>query len=189
MNKVSIGPNVFGYPMPLTLVGSKVENRANFMAAGWVSRVNANPPLWAVAIGRRHLTADGIRRNRTFSVNMPGEDLMVKADYCGIVSGRRADKARLFEVFYGKTQSAPMIAECPLCLECTLVQEVELHTNALFIGEVVEAYCEEACLSGGQPDILKMKPLVFTMPDNTYWRVGDEAGKAWDAGRACQPGD
>jgi len=37
---------------------------------------------------------------------------MVKeTDYCGIVSGKKTDKAKLFENFYGKLKTAPMIKQ------------------------------------------------------------------------------
>jgi flavin reductase (DIM6/NTAB) family NADH-FMN oxidoreductase RutF len=41
--KLDIGA-AFLYPMPMVLVGSVVEGKANFMAVGWVSRVNFKPP-------------------------------------------------------------------------------------------------------------------------------------------------
>jgi hypothetical protein len=30
---------------------------------------------------------------------------------------------------------------------------------------------------------MQIKPFTLTMPDNRYWQVGDEAGKAWGAGK------
>lgn len=43
MEKVQLDKNFF-IPMPVTLIGSMYKGKPNFMAAGWVSRVNANPP-------------------------------------------------------------------------------------------------------------------------------------------------
>ena len=71
--------------MPVTLVGAMVEGRANFMAVGWVMRVNLKPPLLAVALNKAHYTPKGIRAQRSFSVNFPGADLMEKADDRGLV--------------------------------------------------------------------------------------------------------
>jgi len=183
MAKVNLGANAYIYPMPVTLVGAVVEGRANFMAVGWVMRVNRKPPLLAVALNKGHFTPEGIRQHRAFSVNFPGADLMEKTDYCGLVSGRQVDKSGLFRVFYGELEAAPLIEECPLGLECRLYEVVELPVNDLFIGEIVAAYADEDCLTDGQPDILKINPLVLTMPDNQYWTVGERAGKAWAAGK------
>ena len=183
MAKINLGANAYIYPMPVTLVGATVEGKANFMAVGWVMRVNMKPPLLAVALNKAHFTPRGIREHRTFSVNFPGADLMEKADYCGLVSGHKVDKSGLFRVFYGELETAPLIEECPLGLECRLYQVVELPANDLFIGEIVAAHADEDCLTDGRPDIEKINPLVLTMPDNNYWTVGAHAGRAWEAGK------
>jgi flavin reductase (DIM6/NTAB) family NADH-FMN oxidoreductase RutF len=54
--KIKINNNVFVYPMPVTLLGANVEGKANFMALGWVSRVNANPPMIGVGVNKSHYT-------------------------------------------------------------------------------------------------------------------------------------
>jgi flavin reductase (DIM6/NTAB) family NADH-FMN oxidoreductase RutF len=183
MGMTRIDSNVSIYPMPVVLAGAMVEGKANFLAIGWISRVNYRPPMVAMALNKTHYTNGGIREHKEFSVNVPGLDLLEKADYCGLVSGREADKSRLFDLFYGKLHNAPLIRECPLCLACTLVEVVPLPSNDLFIGEIVEAYAEEGVLSAGNPDVAKMQPFTLTMPDNTYWKIGEKAGRAWDAGR------
>ena len=48
------------YPMPVTLLGTLVDGRPNFMALGWVTRVNANPPTIGCGVGRHHHTVRGI---------------------------------------------------------------------------------------------------------------------------------
>ena len=183
MGKIKIETNAFLYPMPMVLVGTTVENRANFMAVAWVSRVNARPPMIGVALGKTHYTNAGIHQNKTFSVNVPGMDLIEKVDYCGLVSGKDDDKSRLFDIFTGELPNTPMIQQCPLCMECKLVNAVDLPTNTLFIGEIIGTYTEERFLTAGKPDISKMIPFTLTMPDNNYWGVGKNAGKAWSIGK------
>ena len=116
-------------------------------------------------------------------MNIPGADMMEATDYCGLVSGRNTDKSSLFEVFYGVTGTAPMIVRCPLNIECRLGQTVDLPSNHLFIGEIVDAYAEPRFLKDGKPDIKTMNPLVLTMPDNGYWAVGERLGQAWSVGK------
>lgn len=184
MAKTKIDRNISIYPMPVVLAGAVVGGKENFLAIGWITRVNHQPPMVAMSLGKRHHTNAGIRQHREFSVNFPGVDLLAETDYCGLVSGRDKDKSKIFTVFHGWLKHAPMIQECPLTFACTLVNIVELPSNDLFIGEVAEAYAEEGCLTDGAPDIVKMKPFTLTMPDNVYWKIGDRAGKAWEAGRA-----
>jgi flavin reductase (DIM6/NTAB) family NADH-FMN oxidoreductase RutF len=183
MTKISIDENAFLYPMPMVLVGTMVEDRPNFLAVGWVTRVNFKPPMVAVALGKGHYTNPGIHAFGAFSVNIPGTGLMEKVDYCGIVSGRNTDKSRLFTVSRGQKTGAPLIEECPVSMECKLATVVDLPTNELFVGEIVGAYADADCCTGGKPDIEKIKPFTLTMPDNRYWEVGGHAGRAWSMGK------
>ncbi|MCE9614768.1 MAG: flavin reductase family protein [Lentisphaerae bacterium] len=182
MSKVKIDNNAFTYFMPMALVGAMVDNRPNFLAVAWLTRVNYKPPLMAVALGKTHFTNPGLRATKAFSVNIPGVDLAEKTDYCGLVSGKKVDKSKLFTVFTGET-GAPMIEECRLCLDCRLIQTVDLPADELFIGEIVGAYADETCLTDGKPDVKKIDPFTLTMPDNGYWRVGEYVGKAWSLGK------
>jgi flavin reductase (DIM6/NTAB) family NADH-FMN oxidoreductase RutF len=181
--KINIGTNAFLYPMPMVLVGTQVEGRANFMAVAWAARVNRNPPIMAVALNQRHYTQLGIRACQNFSMNIPSVNLIARTDYCGLVSGRETDKSDLFDLFYGELGTAPMITECSLCIECKLVDVVSLPSNDLFLGQVVATYADPGCLTGGKPDIQKINPFVLTMPDNNYWILGQHAGKAWSIGK------
>ncbi len=181
MKKIKIGNNPYLLPMPMVIVGSSIGKRSNFMAVAWVSRVNAKPALMSIAIGR-HATAQAIQHTGEYSINIPPVDLVKETDLLGIVSGSDFDKSSLFEVFYGSLRKAPMIRQCPVTMECKVVQAVELPVDVLFIGEVVGVWSEERFLSDGNPDVEKVKPFCLTMPDNRYWSVGSEVGRAWHDG-------
>jgi flavin reductase (DIM6/NTAB) family NADH-FMN oxidoreductase RutF len=183
MKKINIDANTYVYPNPVTLVGVEVERKSNFMALGWVSRVNAKPPLIGIGVNRVHHTAKGILETKTFSINYPKSDMIDVADYCGLVSGKKVDKSNLFELFYGHLKTAPMIKECSLSMECKLINTIELPTNYFFIGEIVMSYTEEKYLTDGKLDIKKMNPLLLTMPDNSYWTIGEFVGNAWSIGK------
>jgi len=189
MQKLEIDNNVYLCPMPIVLVGTMVEGKANFMTVGWVSRVNFNPPMIAISINRSHYTPEGIQENRSFSINIPGRSMLEVTDYCGLVSGKTIDKSKLFELFYGRIPTAPMVGDCPLNMECKLVQAVDLPSNYLFIGEIVGAYCEERVMTDGKPDIKKIDPLVLSMPDTSYWGIGEFIAKAWNVGKEFKKAD
>ncbi|MGQ9721276.1 MAG: hypothetical protein ACUVXA_08145 [Candidatus Jordarchaeum sp.] len=76
-----------------------------------------------------------------------------------------------------------MIKECPLNMECKLVQTLEFTVDEVFIGEIVAAYADERYLTDGLPDIKKINPIVFSMHDNKYWKVGEHIGRAWNIGK------
>ncbi len=183
MNKIKIDTSVaFLYPMPMVLVGSVVEGRANFMAVGWISRVNFNPPLFAIALAP-HYTNKGIYENREFSINIPDVSLVEKTDYFGLVSGSKTDKSEIFNVFYGESDKVPLIKECPVCMSCSVYDAVKLPSNTLYIGEPKEVFTEEKYMTDNKLDIKKINPFTLTMPDNHYWSVGENLGKAWIIGK------
>jgi flavin reductase (DIM6/NTAB) family NADH-FMN oxidoreductase RutF len=182
MEKQQIQSNFF-IPMPVVLVGTQVNGKDNFMTVGWCARANANPPMILCGIGNHHYTSRGISETKTFSVNIPSSDLLEKTDYCGLVSGEKSDKSHIFNTFYGSLKTAPMIKECPVSLECRLVQTVPLPTNTLFIGEITGAYADGRVMKDGKPDFPAIDPLFLTMPDNRYWTLGKYAGDAWSAGK------
>jgi flavin reductase (DIM6/NTAB) family NADH-FMN oxidoreductase RutF len=187
MEKIKIDKNVF-IPMPMSILGVKVGGKENYMAVGWITRANGNPPMIAMGIGRRHYSIKGIAENKEFSVSFPGEDLLVETDYVGIFSGTNTDKSKIFTPVYGELKNAPMISECPLTMSCKLVEICELPTNSVIIGEIAEVFCDQNFYDGKNIKYEEMKAFFLTMPDNKYWSFGKEIGKAWSDGKKYQPG-
>ena len=56
------------------------------------------------------------------------------------------------------------------------------------IGEIVETYTDDKYLTNGLPDIKKIDPLIFSMHDNNYWKVGEHVAHAWQVGKDFKPG-
>ena len=182
MAKVKLAAGAFTYPKPVTLVGATVAGKPNFLAVAWMTRVNYSPPYLAVAVGKKHHTTRGVEEHGTFSVNLPGRDLVVPTDYVGIYSGAEVDKADVFDVFYGELGTAPMVEGCPLCAEYRVVQKVELPGDDVYVGEEVAAYADEAVLVEGKPDIIAMDPFLLAMPAKEYVALGEAFAKAWSVG-------
>jgi flavin reductase (DIM6/NTAB) family NADH-FMN oxidoreductase RutF len=80
-----------------------------------------------------------------------------------------------------------MIQECPLTMECRVSAKVPLPMDALYIAEIVEVYADPEVLENGLPHLAKLDPILFSMGDNTYWKVGDFLAKAWSVGKGFQP--
>ena len=182
MTKTKLGPSTFLYPKPTLLVGTIVNGKPNFMTASWSGIACHNPPAISVAIRKERYTYNGIIEHNTFSINIPGSNLAEKVDFCGIYSGRDTDKTKLFNIFYGKIDTAPLIDECPLNLECKVIHSIEIGTHTLFIGEIMETHVKDNCLTNGKPDIKKIDPIIYATGTRQYHRVGDEIGRAYKIG-------
>ncbi len=184
MNKKKIGPSSTLYPMPTTIIGANVKGKPNFLTIAYCGIIEFKPPTIFIASGKNHYTNIGIKENQTFSVNIPSADMAEVTDHIGIYSGNEIDKSELFDVFYGELQTAPMVKEAPLNLECKVVKTIDIGgRHDLFVGEIVETHVNEDCLIDGKPDVKKINPIIFSMHDNNYWKIGELIGGAWKIGR------
>jgi flavin reductase (DIM6/NTAB) family NADH-FMN oxidoreductase RutF len=186
MAKISISPKPLIYPTPAVLVGAAVAGKPNFMTVAWCGVVNSIPPMVSVSLQHQRHTLVGIRKHRTFSVNIPSADMVKETDYCGIVSGAMADKSADcgFKVFSGQLKCAPMIDQCPVNLACNVVRMLDLGSHAMVLGQVIETYVTESCLTGGLPDADKMKPLLWAMGAGSEYRAfGKSLGAGFSAGK------
>jgi flavin reductase (DIM6/NTAB) family NADH-FMN oxidoreductase RutF len=184
MGKTRIGPTTLIYPMPAVLVGAEVDGRPNFLAIAWCGIANSEPPMVSVAVRPRRYTLKGIRQNETFSVNVPSVDLVKETDYCGVRSGAKVDKVAIcnFEIFYGYVEKAPLIEQCPVKLECRVVQIMELGSHCLVIGRVEETHISDDCFTGDEPDVGKIRPFIFVTPQRQYYSFGEAIAKAFSVG-------
>jgi flavin reductase (DIM6/NTAB) family NADH-FMN oxidoreductase RutF len=172
------------YPMPVTLVGTMIKGRANFMTIAHVGIMNyAKPHYISVSSAKTNYSNESIKENGAFSVNIPSEEMVMETDFCGIYSGKQIDKSGVFEVFFGELQTAPMIARCPLSMECRLSRIVDFQTHDLFVGEIVQSYGSEEALVNGFVDFTRVKPILFDMPTRHYWKLGPSIGIGWVTGR------
>jgi flavin reductase (DIM6/NTAB) family NADH-FMN oxidoreductase RutF len=181
------GQNVL-YPTPTVLVGVHVNGKPNFITIAHIGIINygratGRTELVSVSLTKGRYSNAGILENRAFSVNIPSQDLIEATDYCGVASGRSADKASLFTLFYGEVPAAPMIEECPLNMECRLHDVYDTGTHDVCIGEVVATYAREGALTNGKPDLAKVRPLLFDMSSGKYWSVGGPLADCWKVAR------
>lgn len=185
--KQRLGPTNALYPTPTVLVGATVNGKPNFITVAHIGIMTHHHI--SIGLGKIHYTNAGIHENRTFSVCLPSVDLVVETDYCGIMTGKKTDKAALFEIFYGQLQSAPMIVQCPLCMECRLDQVIDYHTHDVFIGEIVQTHADPAVLIDGKVDIARLRPLLFDMASKQYWSLGEVVADCWNVGKQLKSGN
>jgi flavin reductase (DIM6/NTAB) family NADH-FMN oxidoreductase RutF len=167
--------------MPAVLVGANVGGKPNYMVVAWTGVACMDPPMIAIAINKTRHTEKGIQENRSFSVNIPSAKNALELDYCGIVSGGKTDKSKVFESFYGKLETAPLISEFPINIECELRHTLELGSHNLHIGEIMDVHVATECMTGGMPDIEKIDPIVFA--GQNYCHIGEIVAKAFSFGK------
>ncbi len=179
MDKVQVRPMRPIYPSPAALITSVDESgRANIVTLGECFNVSiVRPVIVGIAIRTATYSHGLIRAQGEFTVNLPTSDLVEVVDGIGSVSGRECDK---FETF-GLTPlpamrvAPPLIAECPLNLECRVLSEQEVGDHQLFLGEVLVEHVDADRLDeDGKPDPRKLDMLIYAA--NNYFAAGDWLG-------------
>ena len=169
---------------PILIVGANVTGKANFFEVGGGGLVSSEPPMVALPIRHRRYTLKGILENRSFSINITSIKLVKEADYCGIVSGAETDKVKdcNFNVFYGKLVTAPMIEQCSINMECSIVHILGSNSHAIVIGQIDGTYISQEFLVEREPNFSKLAPLLWFVDESQYVTIGEVVGKSRHSG-------
>lgn len=180
MKKLVFPPSEALYPVPVVLVTStdKRNTTANIITIAWCGIVCSVPPLLSVSIRPERYSHNLIKETGDFAINIPTADILKATDLCGARSGRDIDKFKAFSLtrIPSSKISAPIIKECPVNIECRLVNTLSLGTHDMFIGKVVAVNVDEDIVDEkGKIYYEKAGPFVYTQGE--YWSLGKKIGR------------
>jgi flavin reductase (DIM6/NTAB) family NADH-FMN oxidoreductase RutF len=184
--KVSIGSKTMALPTPAWLVGTyDAEGKPNLMTAAWGGICCSKPVCVTVSLQKPRHSYAAIMERKAFTINVASAKDVAKVDYCGIVSGKNADKfaACNFTAVKSELVDAPYVAECPLVLECKVIRIEDLGMHTMFVGEVLDVKVDEAAMKDGKPDPLLIDPIVYAPEDRHYYGLGANLGLGFSIGK------
>ena len=82
-----------------------------------------------------------------FVVNIPTKEFSEKYMYLGTVSGRDEDKLASINTTDADIIDAPILTDCPVNIECSVVDSIQPGSHELFIGKVEKVHCDEEYLT------------------------------------------
>ncbi|MBU0533118.1 flavin reductase family protein [Candidatus Micrarchaeota archaeon] len=126
------------YPMRVCLITSKHEEKESIMAASWVFPLSMDPPLFGLSVAEKRYSCDLIRKGKAFGINIPHAALEEAMIICGTNSGRDVDKFEKANLTRDEGKKIPLIQECPVSIECELVEEHKTGDHILFVGKAIE---------------------------------------------------
>ncbi|WP_243685449.1 flavin reductase [Methanosarcina barkeri] len=78
------------------------------------------------------------------------------------------------------------MGEFPVVLECKLLHNFEIGLHTIFVGEILDIKADESVLDEkGNPDIEKIKPVIYNPGSRDYYGIGCKLGKAFSIGKEC----
>jgi len=124
----------------LYVVCSRRGNKLNGQIANTVFQITSEPPTIAVSINKNNLTHEFIKESKVLTVSVLSRDTPLSfIGHFGFKSGRDIDKLKGINYKTGETQ-APVVTDNVLAyLEARVIQEVDVGTHTIFIGELVDA--------------------------------------------------
>lgn len=139
--KVSWKPGNVLAPVPVVLVscGGTGEFRPNIITIAWTGTVCSDPPMLSISVRPERYSYDIIAAGGEFVVNLPSVAQTRITDWCGVVSGRDHDKfaeCGLTAAPAAKV-ACPIIAECPVSIECRVTRCLELGSHHMFLADVL----------------------------------------------------
>lgn len=175
-------------PLPVSLIGTKLDGQVNFMTCAWFTRVEIDPYMFGISIQKQHFTHKAIMENRCFSINIPVIDMIPQVNAVGMVSGKEYDKSKVFDVFYGDNENCPMVDGSIVTFECEVVNSVDLaepdeahpRAHTLFIGEVKNVWVNKNGVKDNGLDFETLNPIIWTLSPNSFWTLGENQGRAFN---------
>jgi len=127
-----------GFPVVLATVSGEKDN---IITLAMCHVFSFHPPLLGIGVAPKRFSHGLLKASKDFAVNIPSKGLLRAVEICGSKSGRRVDKFQASGLTREKADkiSAPLIAECPVNIECFKVNEVEAGDHTWFVGEIVSA--------------------------------------------------
>ena len=127
-----------------------VTVKDNIITVATAHMFSFKPPLVIVGICPPRYSHELIKEAREFVINIPTKDIIESVEFCGLNSGRDVNKFQGSGLTPQDANqiSSKLIQECPVNLECKVVQEIvvpeELKgSHDWFIGEVLTAHIDE----------------------------------------------
>ena len=163
LSKRTLEPTTTLYPVAVVLITTGADT-PNVMTCNRVASCSAEPPRLAISVRPSRHSHTMIRQCGEFVVNLPTPAQSGLCDYLGVVSGRDENKIAIagLRLAAATRVRTPLLADCPINIECTVEREIDLDSHTLFIGLVQAVHVEEALLDEhGDVDVAKAIGLTY----------------------------
>lgn len=132
-------------PTPKILVSCRgVDGKNNALAVAYCCNCSYDPPMVMVGIVPSRYSYNIVKETGVFVVNIVTKEQKEMFDYLGSHSGRYEDKfSKLnIKVEEGVKVNAPLLAECPVNIECKVVDSISTGSHEMFVGKIEYVHCD-----------------------------------------------
>ena len=138
-------------PSPKVLVSCRgLNGEENALAVAYCGNCSYDPPMLMVGIVPSRYSYKMIKESGCFVVNIVEKDYEEVFNYLGSVSKKDEDKLEKMNVKRadGVVVNAPILTDCPVNIECTIVDSIVTGSHEMFIGKVEYVHANEEYVDG-----------------------------------------
>ena len=164
-------------PLPPTMVSCGDMESSNIITIGWTGILNTVPPKTYISVRPTRHSYNIIKESGEFVINLTPAALVKEADYCGIYTGKKVDKFAKCKLTKEEATvvSCPMIAECPVSIECKVTDIVPLGSHDMFMADIVAVNVNEELFDKDGKFHLEKADLI-AYAHGEYFTLGKRLG-------------
>lgn len=136
-------------PIPQTIVSCRgKDGKNNALVVGFTANASLDPVMVMVGITPTRYSHHLVKESGCFVINFPKKSYKNEYNYLGSASGRDEDKFEKANIQWKDATfiDAPILTDCPISIECSVVDSIMPGTHELFIGKVEAIHVDEEYL-------------------------------------------
>lgn len=165
MKKISFKAGTMLAPLPVVMASlGESPEEYNIITIAWTGIINSEPPMTYLSIRKSRHSHSLLVKTKEFVINLPSEALTFATDFCGVRSGRDLNKFEVQKLtpIAGEIVKAPMIMECPINIECKVVDILSYPSHDMFVAEILKVHTDENLLDkNGRLQIEKARLISY----------------------------
>lgn len=185
--KIQLEPDTTLYPVPVVLITCGGPEQNNVFSLNRIASCNAEPPMLSISVRPSRASHELIESSGEFVVNVPWPEMEIVSDFVGTTTMDRVDKWQETGLTTSPASEVrvPLLAECPVNIECRVLEKIRLPSHTLFIAQVVALHADPAVLDernevdfrkaeGGIPyraGVVRERPVANFRPEELLKQV------------------
>lgn len=155
-------------PSPKVLVSCRgLNGENNILAVGYCGNCSYAPPMVMVGIVPSRYSYQMIKESGCFVINLVDKNYQEVFNFMGSNSKRDVDKIARMNVKLDEAKkiNAPILADCPVNIECTVVDSIITGSHEMFIGKVEYVHANSDLVDEeGTIDFSKINFILYNVP-------------------------
>lgn len=178
MKRVDLKAGALTAPVPPVIVTVGEGDRANMLTVAWTGILATVPPRTYISVRPSRHSYGLLLEYGEFVINLPAVGMAKAVDYVGIYTGAKVNKFERCGLTRVKSKAvgAPTVGECPIALECRVVDRIPMGSHDVFIADIVSVSAREELVDGdGKLHFESADLLAYAHGE--YYSLGERVGR------------